>query len=153
VRHAPAREWAVKVIDKAQGSASNSVIASATVSTLKTNMSYFLKTSGGEVQPVTFTFNSETGKAKGEFKYRTVGTGTVSDLSTQWASTINTVKEEDVGDMLRSNYIILRDRNIPTPDGYITEWTVANKLYSHRIYHSMQNSISNVSVLYKNMYL
>ena len=153
VRHAPTREWAIKVIDKAQGNNSNNVVASATVSTLKTNMSYFLKTSDGKIQSATFSFNSESGEAIGQFKYRTVNNSSVSNFSTYQASTINTVKEEDVGDMLRSNYIILRDRNMPTEDGYVTEWTVANKQYSHRIYHNMSSSISNVSVLYKNMYL
>lgn len=153
VRHAPTREWAIKVIDNAQGNSANSVVASATVSTLKTNMAYFLKTSDGAIQPATFSFNSESGEAIGQFKYRTVSNSSASNFSTYQASTINTVKEEDVGDMLRSNYIILRDRNMPTEDGYVTEWTVANKQYSHRIYHNMSNSISNVSVLYKNMYL
>ena len=153
VRHAPCREWAVKVIDAAQGNNNGNVVASADTSTLKTNMSYFLKTNSGTIQPVTFTFNSENGEATGKFKYRTVNNSSSSNFQTYQASTINNVKEEDVGDMLRSNYIILRDRNTPTDDGYITEWTVANKLYSHRIYHNMSSSVSNLSILYKNMYL
>lgn len=153
VRHAPTREWAIKVIDNAQGNSANNVVASATISTLKTNMAYFLKTSGGEIQPATFSFNSESGEAIGQFKYRTVSNSASSDFSAYQASTISITKEEDVGDMLRSNYIILRDRNMPTEDGFVTDWTSENKEYSHRIYHNMSGSISNVSILYKNMYL
>ena len=118
-------------------------------------MSYFLKNGSGAVQSVTFTFNSQTGEAKGQFNYRTVGSAVQSNTSflTYQSSTISVQREEDVGDMLRSNYIILRDRNIPTDEGYVTEWNSQNKLYSHRMYHDISGSIHNVSILYKNMYL
>ena len=155
VRHAPCREWAIKVIDKAQGSIDGEVIASTSIETLKTDMSYFLKNGSGAVQSVTFTFNSQTGEAKGQFNYRTVGSAVQSNTSflTYQSNTIGIQREEDVGDMLRSNYIILRDRNIPTDEGYVTEWNSQNKLYSHRMYHDISGSIHNVSILYKNMYL
>jgi len=90
-----------------------------------------------EVNSVTFRFNSENGEAIGIFKN---------------ASGEKTF-EEDVGDMLRSNYIILRDRNHPTMDGYISGWTENDKLRSHCITHDIDGGITNLQILYKNMYL
>ena len=143
----------MKVLDDAQSSSDNDAVATATKSDLNTNMAYFLKDGSGVIQPVTFTFNSETGKATGTFKYRTIGTDDFNDFDTYEAASLTTEKEEDVGDMLRSNYIILRDRNMPTDQGYIKEWEADHKLQSHRIYHDISSDISKVSIWYKNMYL
>ena len=154
VRHAPTREWAMKVLDDAQSSSENDAVATATKSDLNTNMAYFLEDNSGVIQSVTFTFNSETGKATGTFNYRTVSDNSPQgNFASYEAASLTTEKEEDVGDMLRSNYIILRDRNMPTDQGYIKEWEVDHKLQSHRIYHNISNEISKVSIWYKNMYL
>lgn len=94
--------------------------------------------------PIEFSFNSETGEATGKFKLKTA----------------DGVKEftEDVGDMLRSNNIVIRDRNYPDSNGQFISWkNVAadghDRLYSHRIYHTFKTSISNLQIEYKNMYL
>jgi hypothetical protein len=55
--------------------------------------------------------------------------------------------------MLRSNYIIIRDRNYPTENGAIVSWEVNGKTQSHRIYHDVEVPLYNLSILYKNMYL
>ena len=144
VRHPKVREWAIYVLGNAQGNNNNTAVASTNVTNLKSNMSNFLKNSSGIVQDIEFTFNSETGSATGKFKYRLVSNQT---------NVISTPVEEDVGDMLRSNYIILRDRNVPTADGYVKEWEVNEKQCSHRIYHNLPNEVRNISILYKNMYL
>ena len=62
---------------------------------------------------------------------------------------------EDVGDMLRSNDIIIRDRNYPTSNGKIKHWedSEIGHTYSHRIYHDMSENIENLQLWYRNMYL
>jgi hypothetical protein len=55
--------------------------------------------------------------------------------------------------MLRSNYIIIRDRNYPTELGSIVKWEENNKQYSHCIYHDVDGGLSNLSIIYRNMYL
>lgn len=62
---------------------------------------------------------------------------------------------ENVGDMLLSNYIIIRDRNYPTEAGKIKHWeeTLDGRTYSHRIYHTFNDCIYNVQIYYRNMYL
>ena len=142
VRHTKVREWASHILDLH----TNDTFTTTLSATLQNEMSDFLKNSNGEVQSATFIFNSETGEAKGQFKYRTL------------SSTPNVISipvEEDVGDMLRSNYIILRDRNRPTASGVITGWTdsATGRLNSHRIRHNCSVSLSNISIAYKNMYL
>ena len=67
--------------------------------------------------PVTFTFNSSTGEATGIFSYRKIDSPT----------TLTENIEENVGDMLQSNYIIIRDRNYPTATGHIVGWDQDNK--------------------------
>lgn len=63
---------------------------------------------------------------------------------------------EDVGDMLRSNNLIIRERNYPTSQGKVTAWsnrTEAGLTYSHRIKHDLIVPLINFQILYKNMYL
>ena len=62
---------------------------------------------------------------------------------------------EDVGDMLRSNNIIIRDRNYPNEHGKIVHWenTIKGKTYSHRVYHDFDVPIENFQIQYRNMYL
>ena len=150
VRHKYIREWAIKIIDTmiANNASRNNSIKNTMIS----NMSYFLKDSNGDLFPMTFTFNSETGEATGAFKYRQISGGTPSDWSS-YGTIPEKNQEEDVGDMLRSNYIIIRDRNYPTENGAIVSWEVNGKTQSHRIYHDVEVPLYNLSILYKNMYL
>lgn len=142
VRHPHVRAWANKVLDDLPAS-STAITTSGLANTLKTNMWTFFKDGNGNIQPATFTFNSETGAAMGQFKYRLVTSpNELSDMV------------EDVGDMLRSNYIIIKDRNYPDAEhGVITAWTDAHKEYSHRMYHNARVPLTNLQIEYKNMYL
>ena len=57
--------------------------------------------------------------------------------------------------MLRSNYIVIRDRNYPSEEGRILPWenTEKGQTYSHKIEHDMDVPIKNLIIEYKNMYL
>ena len=149
VRHKYVRQWAIKIIDNMISV--HSTPSTNYQSTMINNMTYFLKNTSNEYQPMTFVFNSETGEAVGTFSYRTIGSGTVSNWATY--GTLLSNQEEDVGDMLRSNYIIIRDRNYPTASGAIVGWEANGKTQSHRIYHDVEVPLYNLSIWYKNMYL
>ncbi len=142
VRHPRIREWANKVIDDFELQNTPINDGSDVIGAFRTAMQRVLKTDNGTMYTVSFVFNSETGKALGTFKYRLVS-------SPQNFTTV----EEDVGDMLRSNYIIIRDRNYATNDGQIVAWNSAHPEYSHKIYHNVNGIMTNLQVLYKNMYL
>lgn len=138
VRHPYVRAWANHAIDVVSNGAK--LPEDEDLSSIKNEMIKFLQNTNNSIEPATFIFNSETGEAKGIFKYHT----DENKLSTM---------EENVGDMLRSNYITIRDRNYPNEDGAIVGWTVAHKEYSHKISHNVAVPLSDISILYKNMYL
>ena len=62
---------------------------------------------------------------------------------------------ENVGDMLKSNGIYLYDRNHPNEYGKIVHRTTAGegRTYSHSIRHDFSQSLTNLQLVYKNMYL
>lgn len=166
IRHTAVRAWLNKVIDygSSQSSWNNEGVITnqASASTLVTFMQFFLcdATENPAPLPVTFTFNSEIGTATGQFQYRTV-TSNLPSGGEVW-KTYGTnngeipIKEEDVGDMLRSNYIIIRDRNRATVSGRVSQWngsTEEGRQWSHRIRHDVETPLTKFQVLYKNMYL
>lgn len=144
IRHPKVREYAISVLNSAQSSANNTAGITTAAATLQANMKKFLVGGGSAAEPAIFSFNSKTGEAVGTFSYYADG------------STLSENQEEDVGDMLRSNYIYIQDRNYPTNQGKIQNWLDTNdttKQYSHRILHDVSNGLSNIQILYKNMYL
>ena len=60
---------------------------------------------------------------------------------------------EDAGDMIRSNYLKIEDRNFPNEQGYINVWTESNPEASHKLYHDISAGLTNVKLTYKYMYL
>ena len=132
VRHSAVREWAIHVIDDSE--ITNNV----------EGMKLFLQDDKGVIPSCIFTFNSENGDALGEFKYRTIG---------NTSNVISNFVTEDVGDMLLSNYIIIRDRNYPTSEGVVVAWADDNKQYSHKFYHDVSGGLNAIQILYHNMYL
>lgn len=167
VRHVQVRAWLNKVIDYAQNQASwnsdGTITDQAHAQTLVNYMSYFLCDVGDNPTTpfqATFTFNSEIGSSIGKFKYR-IANSNIPSTDAQWKTygTVNNeIKEteEDVGDMLRSNYIIIRDRNYATTSGRVTQWTgstAEGRSWSHRITHDVETPLTYFQVLYKNMYL
>lgn len=159
VRHAAVRAWANRSMEWViQSKGENATDIATDSSTLLTCMKSFL-TNGNNVQSATFTFNSQTGSAVGIFKYRNAVT--VQSNDTEWSTYVNRTslieKTENVGDMVKSNYIILQDRNYPTDDGIVTSWDTDTNIgypwYSHMIKHDCATALINISIKYKNMYL
>lgn len=152
VNHAAARAWANKVID----SFDSSTIGEDRQSALD-RMKWFLLDENGDALPSRFIINSKTGRAIGEMKYR-VPDDKETIANEEWATykaDSLTVHEEDVGDMIRSNYLIIEDQNQPR-DGKIIAWTDASedtRLNSHVVRHDVSGGLKNVFIKYQNMYL
>ena len=124
-------------------------------------MSYFLKDKPAdendtpEIYSIRCEFNSENGDAFGWFHYRTI-TNTKPLNDEAWATygEESGLMKEDIGDMIRSNYLIIKDRNYPSEeDGRIKSWKQDHPEYSHYIYHNFNSPLYNLSINYKNMYL
>lgn len=168
VRHLEMRAWVAAVLTYFKGDQNSLSSPQPTINNQENNIikliQYFFLpgTDINDSYPVEFSFDSEFGKAVGIFYYRTLNKNSIPTTLAGWdtfgvktGSNLKSVSE-DVGDMLRSNYIIIRDRNQPNATGHITNWTesIANgKSFSHRITHNFNTTINNLQIKYKNMYL
>ena len=162
VHHSAVRAWANKVIDYLDKNATG--IISATDSANAQNfMSFMFKPLNIVEQdiylPGTYTFNSKTGKATAQIQYRATEITLPLDINewVNYGTLVNynsNIKEEDVGDMLKSNYLFIRDRNYPDKvNGSINQWTEGRKDASHRIYHDVDGGLKHIMIKYKNLYL
>jgi len=129
-------------------------------------MSYFLKDSSGRLLPMVFTFDSRRGESTGVFQYRNCineNTGEVYAVPTDtsvaqretkfgsYCSTNIKTAEENVGDMVKSKYLIIDERNYPK-NGFIVGWSNSDPS-THRFYHNLTTGMYNLQFEYKNMYL
>ena len=164
VNHPAARAWANKVIDSFSGTTVDTHASDAIE-----RMQYFLKDTDDNYLSSQFEINSKTGSAIGKIKYRIANNATVEDWRTYGALKQENIEstneddiysqiihEEDVGDMIRSNYLVIEDQNYPTEDGHIIAWnsnSEINRAHSHIVQHDVQEGLKNVFIKYNNMYL
>lgn len=95
VKHAVIRGYAMRAIDDRATISSSNI--STVINTIKSNCGFDDENTYSSV-----CINCKTGKATGTLSY-------------------NNAVEEDVGDMIKSNYLLLRDRNYPNKKGEIVE--------------------------------
>lgn len=150
VRHPAVREWANSLLS------GSSKISDNISSTIAEKMSSFFKSNSTNYMRMHFVFNSKTGSAIGSFSYRepTSNLSMAAGTSVITSSTIVDANE-DVGDMLVSNNLMITDRNYPNEYGKIVKWqdTLVGHKYSHKISHDITQSITELQIEYQNMYL
>jgi len=119
----------------------------------------------GDIIPSTYRFDSKTGIANGTFKIRNLTTavrsGDVDSIypanGAAWKTYCSTKKSgnnlvkngiktltENIGDMIKSDWLVIKERNYPDENNLIRSWTDAfaeGKSYSHRIYHDVENGL------------
>lgn len=156
VNHSLVRQWAMRVIDS-QDTDGSGIVKTGSAE-LKIRMSYMFKkkTDPFDLLTATFTFNSQTGEAVGEIQCRKPSSTRPSAIS-NWGTegTIVTLTE-NVGDMVRSNFLIIRDRNYPDENGFIRAREKGHEetyKYCHILYHNVADGLENVFIQYQNMYL
>ena len=113
---------------------------------LRAGMVNFLKDFSKEEEtyfPAIFYFDSETGRAKGQFTYNKTPGQNLNNLGTL---------EEDVEDMVKSKYLSIIERNILTEDGFIGQHA-DDPRYSHILYHDSSTPLENLNLKYKYLYL
>lgn len=89
--------------------------------------------------PATITINNKTGQVIGEFRYNSLDENSI------------TIITENVGDMVRSNYLKLEEQNVFSEEGYIEKRTDSHPEYGYRIYSDI--TLTNVSLKYSYDYL
>lgn len=104
-----------------------------------------------------FVFNAETGTATGTFRHwvstdsnRNIVADVIgNDLTHAQFESVT----ENVGDMLRSNWLLLEDRNSFDPNGLIVNRTDEHPEYSHELWHNLTVGLTDFTIQYKHMYL
>lgn len=115
------------------------------ITTLLTNMKKFIFSQNGNNEwvannPITFIINSKTGESKGHFYVKVL-----EDINDSINKSDFSEIEENVGDMIRSDYLTIDERNYLNSNGEI----VLNNCYKI----TSNESLTNVLFLYENMYL
>lgn len=150
VNHPAARAWANKVIDSFE----SNTVGDSKINAIE-RMRYFLQDANGNCLDSVITIDSKTGRAKGQMKYRIPDNTMPNTWSTYRQDSIQ-AHEEDIGDMIRSNYLVIEDQNQPTDNGEIVAWSgdsLEQRLHSHIVRHDVENGLKNVFIKYNNMYL
>ena len=96
-----------------------------------------------------FTFDAYDGTCIGDFEYN------VFNVNAQGQQEVvkKTHAKENVGDMIRSNYIFLEDRNVFNESGFVVGWSEQNPNWSHKLTHDLSETISDFKLEYRTMYL
>ena len=97
-----------------------------------------------------FIINCKTGRVRGAFDYNTISYTINEGEITYTYSRIDRAHEEDTGDMIKSEYLSLEDRNCPSQDGLITVWSSEEPTNSYKI---TANCLINPFLInYQNLY-
>ena len=134
VKHFAPRQYAMAIIDSV---GSGTAATSSDLQACITQMKQFLYSSS-EIVPATFIINSANGQATGTFTFRNRA-DSLTELT------------ENVGDMVRSEYLTIEDTNHPDEDGYIQPYSEEHPEYSHKM--TTDGELENVRILYKYAYL
>ena len=168
VKHYAVRAWAMRILDS---------MSTIDKDVAGLRMSYFFKdydSNSGDVSTypssASFSFDSKTGLAYGTFKYRDCTDSTTlpqgADDWKSYCTGANFIENtENVGDMIKSDWLVIRDRNYPDDNHFIRGWTDSTqegKSYSYKIYHDvlginvenpLVSGLQNVKLIYNNMYV
>ena len=150
ITHKHARAWAIAVTDSFTNTNFNSERACE-------KMSYFITDiTNGTFYTSECRFSGKTSVSKGIIGYNII----TNDLFTIDAYPNYVQKntmEENIGDMVKSDYLVLEERNYPDADGWIRPWSSSNETtrsYSYRLYYegNAGAQLSDFNIAYKYMY-
>jgi len=125
------RAWALKSIEEILKT--NEEMNDIIRNTLFSKMQQFLPSEDSVLKAATFVFDSATGEATGHFHCMDANTGA------------EIIVEENVGDMVKSSYLIIREKS---------NFNAVNRIDFNTCYKITSNeTLQNFKILYKNMYL
>ena len=156
IKHPAVRAWANRVLDKYDNDRHDGIISGdiATIKEdIKSGMSYLFKNASGDIQPASFVFDGKTGKARGTFSYRVATEAVGESTWANYASGNLVTSEEDVGDMIKSNHLILDERNVLSDKYQVLAWQQDHPDYSYYVKHDVPNGLQALRFEFQNMYL
>lgn len=166
IRHAAVRTFVIQAISYMKDNDNQNTwlnteecFTQAGVTELLTLLNRFFTDREGNWSTAEFEFNGELGTAIGKFTYwqsESSNTNIITLINTTDQNIIaKNYKEhtENVGDMLRSNWLILEDQNLLVNNSYISGWTDTNKTNAHVVVHDVRGDLIDFKITYKNRYL
>ena len=126
------------------------------------------KTFSNEAFPATFVFNGKTGEAVGHFTTWDPSTLKITPITHNESTYIQTsLREqilnneslatknfvENVGDMVKSSYLVLDERNVLDDNFQVQAWEKLHPDYAYLIEHDVQDRLMDLHFEFKNMYL
>lgn len=167
IRHPVVRAWANMLLDKYDTLNGNGIIGNASQfrGDLEEGMSMLLCDKSGEPFLAEFSFDAKTGLAIGKYTYRDLQQARAQlpkiGSTSSWRECLNLVdeinyttsQEENVGDMVRSQYLILDERNVLDGNYQVQAWEEAHPDYAYLITHDVPNGLQDLHFEFKNMYL
>ena len=136
VKHWAPREYACNIVSQGEKNGFNTVEAIDLLLCVE-QMKNFLKDEQGTIFSSTFIIDCKKGRCIGTFNFRD-------------KNNIITNICDNVGDMVQSNMLQIKERNIFDDNGYVHVWE-ENYSYCYKLYADCE--LSNVVLSYKYMYL
>lgn len=160
IKHPIVRAWANCVINRYDTREYNGQIQyhDGLIDSLKQGMQYLFYDASGNVLPARFEFDGKTGKTKGTFLVRNPQNVSNESEISSWnelaAGTENLINlVEDVGDMVKSSYLILDERNVLDDSFLIQNRTESHPDYAYEISHNVATGLEHLQFEFKNLYL
>ena len=146
-----ARAWAVACINSLSLNSSYADEAGAikNINSFKSQFISRMKALIGEgesINPVSVYFDCKTGETTGTFSIRVIPEGTAIISSTNFNSFSFYSMEENVGDMVKSDYLKIDGRNYPNFDGYVT------RKDCHKVTTNYSSGLQDLKIDYKVLY-
>ena len=161
IRHPAVRAWAISILNYYSGNATYfttaGVVKEAFKAFAKTELQkFFIARNESSMSELSLVFDSDMATARGTISY---WKATSSDTDV-YSAAINggnatfTSVTEDMGDMLRSNWLFLEDHNEFTANGEVVKrYNDINGRFAHEMTHNVPTPLRNFTIRYKNMYL
>ena len=146
-----ARAWAVACINALSLNQSYATSAGAIINIngFKTQFIAKMKCligTGNSINPVSVYFDCKTGETTGAFSIRVIPEDAVITSSTAFSSFSFYSMEENVGDMVKSDYLRIDGRNYPNFDGYVTYKDC------HKVTTNYSSGLQDLKIDYKVLY-
>ena len=109
-------------------------------------MKYFICKAGNLPNDVTVEFNCKTGETTGTFKIRVIDNNSSININTDFSKFSLITVVENIGDMVKSDYLVIEGRDYPNLDGFITNSEC------HSITTNYSSGLYDLSIIYKVLY-
>ena len=152
LKHYDVRAYMMRVVDRASIAAGERVqIDSSDISSMLSWMQEYLVDPNNGTNPVHCVIDCESGRATIHVKHaKLTSEQQPGESEVSWATSYSEA-DEDAGDMLKSSYLKLEDRNYLLDNHIVGVWSNDHKEYSYRISTNFPQ-LDNFKVTYKNMY-